>query len=84
MTERWKHLVGSGSFGEVFKGRLPPEFGGASVAVKRSKQKQTDMTTYSDIQRELHIVRMTMVRGDGSVKCAHPNLVGLLGYCTDL
>ena len=38
MTEGWKYLVGRGGFGEVFKGRLPVEYGEGRVAVKRSRQ----------------------------------------------
>ena len=31
-------MVGRGGFGQVFKGRLPVEYGEGKVAVKRSRQ----------------------------------------------
>ena len=33
-------MVGEGVFGDVFKARLPAEYGGGEVAVKLSKQQR--------------------------------------------
>ena len=81
MTEGWKHLVGRGGFGEVFKGRLPAEHGEGRVAVKLSRQQNDAGKLSTDALQELHIVRMTLVRNGGRAPGAHPNLVKLLGYC---
>ena len=38
ITEGWAHEKGSGSFGVVYKGWLPQEYGGMAVAVKKPRE----------------------------------------------
>ena len=74
--------MGRGGFGEVFKGRLPFEYGKRRVAVKRCRQQNDVDKLRADTEQELRIARMTLVRNEGTAPGAHPNLVQLLGYCT--
>ena len=65
----------------MFKGRLPVEYGEGRVAVKRSKQQNDADKLSRDVQQELRIFKMTLVRNEGRVTGVHPNLVKILGYC---
>ena len=61
ITEGWKHLAGSGTFGEVFKGRLPAQYGGSQVAVKLFKKQNGWGELSFDAEKELEIVRRTQI-----------------------
>ena len=58
-------MVGRGGFGDVFEGRLPDEYGGGKVAVKRYRQQNNVGELSRDAQQELRVVRMTLDRNGG-------------------
>ena len=74
----WQYRAGSGSFGVVYKGRLPDEYGGVYVAVKWLKKQNLDGVLSADAQREIDISRIIRSRSDVP---GYDNLVCLLGYC---
>ena len=50
--------------------------------MKRSRHQNDVNKLGADTEQELRIVRMTLARNEGRAPGAHPNLVQLLGYCT--
>lgn len=66
-TRNFRKKLGSGAFGEVYKGKLPDE---RLVAVKRlGRSQQSDQQFQTEVQTI------------GSI--FHPNLVRLYGYCSE-
>ncbi|XP_030439971.1 somatic embryogenesis receptor kinase 1-like [Syzygium oleosum] len=64
-----KNILGRGGFGKVYKGRLAD---GTLVAVKRSKEEQTQGMLL-EFEKEVII---------GSIELPHHNLLPVLGYCS--
>ncbi|XP_062199394.1 probable serine/threonine-protein kinase PBL23 [Phragmites australis] len=68
---RAESLLGEGGFGRVYRGRLPPRSSGPEVAVKQLDRNGMQGT------REFLVEALMLSL------LKHPNLVTLLGFCTD-
>ena len=79
ITQGWQREAGSGSFGQVYRGRMPEEYGGAPVAVIWLKNQSAAGKLSADARQEISISRILSSR---SAMPGYDNLVRLLGYCS--
>eukprot|EP00118_Oscarella_pearsei_P015937 m.148271 g.148271 ORF g.148271 m.148271 type:complete len:506 (+) comp38492_c0_seq1:106-1623(+) len=81
-TKKFKKLLGEGSFGKVFRGRLYLQGKTIEVAVKKFKQRHGKPGDNKP-DRDLQMKRQFSAEIRALAECRHPNIVRLLAYCAD-